>query len=130
MYEKLNPNNTAVSSFVFVLKKTGGFAGVNQKYHYNSYTRELISYVGNTFKVTVLPETDEDNIKQIINDNNIFATSNNYPPNENTMDYFSYGLLVMMNGNSHIVEWTDPSNSAPEGLQRLSRAIENIPTAQ
>ncbi|HEX5185368.1 MAG TPA: hypothetical protein VFV86_00635 [Nitrososphaeraceae archaeon] len=54
----------------------------------------------------------------------------NYPPNEGSADFFSYGLFIILASKSHSVKWTDASGTLPEGLSKFATFIENMKPGQ
>jgi hypothetical protein len=132
MPDKISPlSNLAV--FVFVFTKTGGISGLKQRISYDSFTKDLVSINekdDTIIEVTNFTETDELNIRQIINDNNIFSTQQNYFPEQGSVDFINYGILIIIGNKAHTVKWTDASLNVPDGLFQIAKVIENLQLAQ
>lgn len=75
-----------------------------------------------------LSESEENNLKQLINNNGFFQANSIYPP-LGTKGALSYTLLYILsitvdNNRSHTVLWTDTSNNVPSSLLSIVQAIE------
>jgi hypothetical protein len=77
-----------------------------------------------------LSESEENNLKQLINNNGFFQANSIYPP-LGTKGALSYTLLYILsittdNNRSHTVLWTDTSNNVPSSLLSIVQAIERF----
>lgn len=75
------------------LQKQGESGDLKQRISYDSFTKELVSINekdDTIIEVNNLTEIDEVNIRQIINDNNIFSTQQNYFPEQGSVDFINY----------------------------------------
>ncbi len=128
MSEKISPSSNLLI-FVFIFTKTGGIGGLKKRISYDSFTKELVSIDekdDTIIEVTNITEIDEINIRQIINDNNIFSAQQNYFPEQGSVDFINYGILVIIGNKAHTVKWTDASIDVPDGLFQIAKSLENL----
>jgi hypothetical protein len=66
-----------------------------------------------------------ESIKQAISDNRFFELQGFYPPKD-VADYFSYSLIVTMDGRAHSVSWVNEwtlAEPVPKGLGMIVGTI-------
>lgn len=114
------------SFFGFVYKKSGGFAGVNDRISYESITKKLI-FVDRSNKRNEkrLETQNEEKLKETISDNGFFEVDNFYHSG-NMTDAYQYTLIATMDGQIQASHWTDDSEGKPEGLSKIASAIEEM----
>ena len=79
-----------------------------------------------------ISDSDQKNLRQMIDKNGFFQTNGIYPPSntgENQNYETLYVLRIEMDKRLHTVIWTDTSENIPTVLQSLVKAIENIYSA-
>jgi hypothetical protein len=113
-----------------VYLKEGGIAVISERSSYDSFTKQLVflNGLGETEQaqiVRITPET-ENNLTNMIRSSNLKRIQSNYPPTAGSADYFTYTLLVILNGRIHAVTWTDTSPNAPEELFEIAQLIESL----
>ena len=111
--------------FAFVYEKTGGFAGVSDRFSYDSITKQLNIVSNSNQTQKILSQQEEDTLKQQINSSGFFEAMSFYPPIDGA-DFFEYTLLVTMNGQLQAVYWTDVSKDVPANLSNATAAIEQL----
>ena len=121
------------SVFLFVYLKEGGIAGISERTSYDSFTKQLIFVEGmgdvEQAQIMGITQGTEDSLKNLIRNNNLQRTQSNYPQAPGSVDYFTYTLIVVLDGKIHAVTWTDTSPIAPEGLFELAQSIESLRSA-
>jgi hypothetical protein len=117
------------SDFTFEYEKSGGIAGISEKITFDSKTGVITSDRSTTGKVEKqLSAASVESIKQAISQAGFFEMDELYPPKSGVADFFSYSLMVTMNGQTHTVNWVDEWASAtplPAGLASIVDSIEN-----
>jgi hypothetical protein len=154
-----NLNQTGSSSsdagLKFAYTKLGVLGGIYQLISYDSKTDVLTirntseaipsqsniqsniqsNTQSNTQSNVQLSESEENNLKQLINNNGFFQANSIYPPPPpppNTKGAQNYTLLYVLsitmdnnnNNRPHTVLWTDTSNNVPSSLLSIVQAIE------
>ena len=114
----INDSNNKTTPFTFVLKKTGGIAGIASQLQYHSVTKTLISTTNGNMSTKQVSLADEMLLKQTLNNSGFFESISFYPPSEGA-DYFEYTLIATLNNKLNAVYWTDVSNGVPPGVQNL-----------
>lgn len=64
----------------------------------------------------------------MIRNSNLQRTRSNYPPTPVSADYPTYTLFIVLDGRTHVVNWTDASPTAPEELFEITQLIDSLST--
>jgi hypothetical protein len=116
------------SDFRFEYEKSGGIAGISEKITFDSKTGVITSDRSTTGRVEKqLSAADIESIKQAISQAGFFEMGELYPPKSGVADFFSYSLMVTMDGQNHTVNWVDEWASSaplPAGLASIVGSME------
>jgi len=127
---KLNIQNDNVSSIapflVIVYHKTGGLIGSDEKFIYNSFTKEMNYFNNRGIEFSkVLSDQQERSLKEILTNNTFFEAESFYPPiDSGAADFFEYTLIATIDGKINAVYWTDVSEDMPRQLWNIVNNIE------
>jgi len=80
-----------------------------------------------------ISDSDQKNLRQMIEQNGFFQTNNIYPPNtdRDQQNYDTlYVLSIEMGDRLHTVLWMDTSKNIPTGIAPIVKTIEKIASAQ
>jgi hypothetical protein len=134
--------SSADTGLQFAYTKIGVLGGLYQRISYDSETKSLaLSSLSSSIKNTEsgisssqqasqsqsnkkLSESEENNLKQMINTSGFFGTNAVYPPNEtNSPNYMLHILSIKLDNRTHTVLWSDTSSNVPSGTESLAQAI-------
>jgi hypothetical protein len=137
--------SSADTGLQFAYTKIGVLGGLYQRISYDSETKSLaLSSLSAAIKNTEsgisssqqasqsqsntkLSESEENNLKQMINTSGFFGTKAVYPPNEtDSPNYMLHILSVKLDNRTHTVLWSDTSSNVPSGTVSLAQAIEKL----
>ncbi|HXV47075.1 MAG TPA: hypothetical protein VD736_10430 [Nitrososphaera sp.] len=114
----------------FEYVKSGGIAGINERLVFDSKTGAITFYQSINTSVTMekqLSDVQVQELRQAIAGSGFFAMDSVYPARQGPADYFSYSLMITMDGRTHSVSWVDDFATAvpvPESLKDIVSEIE------
>ena len=111
----------------FEYVKSGGIAGVSEKYAFDSKTN-IITFQGTSIASSErqLPDLSVQAIRHAIAGSGFFAMDS-IPPKKGPADYFTYSLDITAEGATHSVSWVDDfasSQPVPTELKEIVKKIE------
>jgi hypothetical protein len=137
--------SSADTSLQFAYTKIGVLGGLYQRIAYDSGTKSLaLSGLSAAIKNTEsgisssqqasqsqsnkkLSESEENNLKKMINSSGFFGANAVYPPNEtNSPNYMLHILSIKLDNRTHTVLWSDTSSNVPSGIVSIAQAIEKL----
>jgi hypothetical protein len=97
---------------------------------FDSNTNTLTSSTdisGGNLSQKTIPETDKQELKEAIIQNNFFESKADYPPEkEDDPSLIAYSLAITMDDKTHTSAWTNTSRETPDGIAKIVDAIRRI----
>ena|SRR5689334_23083273 len=119
------------SVFILIFKTGSPLPPSEKQLCYDSYTKELVvaDLFNRTAKKSNFSDSDENELKKKIIDNDIFSTKRTYYTNK--MDQGSRRILIILDGKFHTVDIDvyDPKvtdSDIPKGLSNLLQILDNM----
>src|SRR3989442_13213812 len=105
--------------FSFKYTELGGITNRYLVISYNSKTNIITSSTdvsGSNITQKQPSESDEQELKDVVKENDIFKTRTDYPPEKEDENLVAYTLTITEGDNVHTTGWTDSSNDMPDAL--------------
>ena len=137
--------SSADTGLKFAYTKIGVLGGLYQRVSYDSETKSLaLTSLSAVIKNTdsgisssqqasqsqsnkELSDSEENNLKQMVNTSGFFGANAVYPPNEaNSPNYMLHILSIKLDNRTHTVLWSETSSNVPSGTVSLAQAIEKL----
>src|SRR5919199_1366057 len=123
-------NNTNNNSFSFKYTESGGLNARYLLISFDSNTNTLSSSTdisGTNLSQKAVPDSDKQELKDAIMQNNFFECKADYPPeNENDPSLVAYSLTVTVGDKTHTTAWTNTSRERPDSIAKIVDSIRRI----
>ena len=123
-------NNTNNNSFSFKYTESGGLNARYLLISFDSNTNTLSSSTdisGTNLSQKAVPDSDKQELKDAIMQNNFFECKADYPPeNENDPSLVAYSLTVTVGNKTHTTAWTNTSRERPDTIAKIVDSIRRI----
>jgi hypothetical protein len=123
-------NNTNNNSFSFKYTESGGLNARYLLISFDSNTNTLSSSTdisGTNLSQKAVPDSDKQELKDAIMQNNFFECKADYPPeNENDPSLVAYSLTVTVGDKTHTTAWTNTSRERPDTIAKIVDSIRRI----
>jgi hypothetical protein len=121
--------DSSITDFNFKYTESGGITSRYLLISFDSKTKTLTTSTdisGANLSQKPISDSEENDLKSIVRNNEFFKTKTDYPPEEEDPKYVSYNLTVTMNENAHMTGWTDGSKGIPDGLKKIVNEIKKV----
>src|SRR5919108_347198 len=121
--------DSSITNFNFKYTESGGITSRFLLISFDSKTKTLTTSTdisGANLSQKPISDSEENDLKSIVRNNEFFKTKTDYPPEEEDPKYVSYNLTVTMNENAHMTGWTDGSKGIPDGLKKIVNEIKKV----
>ena len=135
----MSDNKTSVSEgfsspsinqgFSFKYTESGGLIARYLLISYDSKTNILASSTdttGSNITEKSINDTDKNDLKNAIAENEFFKTRTDYPPEKEDDNLVAYTLTLTVEDNTHTTGWTDASKDMPESIIKIVNGIKRI----
>ena len=123
-------NNTNNNSFSFKYTESGGLNARYLLISFDSNTNTISSSTdisGTNLSQKAVPDSDKQELKDAIMQNNFFECKADYPPeNENDPSLVAYSLTVTVGDKTHTTAWTNTSRERPDTIAKIVDSIRRI----
>jgi hypothetical protein len=124
-----NANNNT-NNFSFKYTESGGLNARYLLISFDSNTNTLSSSTdisGTNLSQKAVPDSDKQELKDAIVQNNFFECKADYPPeNENDPSLVAYSLMVTVGDKTHTTAWTNTSRERPDTIAKIVDSIRRI----
>jgi hypothetical protein len=106
--------------------------GITRRYlliSYNSKTNIITSSTdvsGSNITQKKPTESDEQELKESVRENEFFKTRTDYPPEKEDESLVAYTLTITVGSNAHTTSWTDVSKEVPDSIIKIVNVIKKI----
>src|SRR5919198_4065196 len=116
-------NNYNNSYFSFKYTESGGLTARYLLISFDSNTNTLTSSTdisGSNLSQKTIPDSDKQELKDTIIQNNFFESKADYPPEkEDDPSLVAYSLAITMDDKTHTSAWTNTSRDRPDGIAKI-----------
>jgi hypothetical protein len=122
---KVSPN----PEFSFKYTESGGITRRYLLISYDSKTNIIMSSTdvsGSNIAQKKPTESDEQELKESVRENEFFKTRTDYPPEKEDESLVAYTLTITVGSNAHTTSWTDVSKDVPDSIIRTVNEIKRI----
>jgi hypothetical protein len=116
--------------FSFKYTESGGLTARYLLVSFDSNTNTLTSSTdisGSNLSQKTITESDKQELKEAIVENNFFESKPDYPPEkEDDPSLIAYSLAITMDDKTHTAAWTSTSKERPNGITKIVDAIRRI----
>ena len=123
-------NNGNNSYFSFKYTESGGLTARYLLISFDSNTNTLTSSTdisGSNLSQKTIPDSDKQELKEAIIQNNFFESKADYPPEkEDDPSLIAYSLAITVDDKTHTAAWTNTSKERPDGLGKIVDTIRRI----
>jgi hypothetical protein len=127
--EKDNDRDLSNTELSFKYTESGGITNRYLLVSYNSKTNILTSSTdvsGSNITQKQPSESDEQELKEVVKENEFFKTRTDYPPEKEDENLVAYTLTITVGDNTHTTGWTDASKDMPDSIIRIVNRIKRI----
>jgi hypothetical protein len=135
----MSDNKTSVSEdlsspsidhgFSFKYTESGGLTARYLLISYDSKTNILASstdITGSNITEKPINDTDKNDLKNAIAENEFFKTKTDYPPEKEDPSLASYNLTITIGDKTHTTAWTNASKDLQGGITRIVDQIKKL----
>jgi hypothetical protein len=135
----MSDNKTSVSEgfssastnqdFSFKYTESGGLTARYLLISYDSKTNILTSstdITGSNITEKPINDTDKNDLKNTITENEFFKTKTDYPPEKEDPSLASYNLTITIGDKTHTTAWTNASKDLQGGITRIVDQIKKL----
>jgi hypothetical protein len=123
-----NDNNG--NNFSFKYTESGGLTSRYLLISFDSNTNILTSSTdisGSNLSQKTVPDSDKQELKDTIMQNNFFECKADYPPEkEDDPSLVAYSLAITIGDKTHTTAWTNTSRERPDSISNIVAAIRRI----
>ena len=126
-YERNEKENSREYSFKYT--ESGGITSRYLLVSYNSKTNIITSssdVSGSNITQKQPSESDEQELKEVVRENEFFKTRTDYPPEKEDENLAAYTLTITVGDNAHTTGWTDASKDMPDAIIKIVNGIKKI----
>jgi hypothetical protein len=127
--EKDNDADLSNTEFSFKYTESGGITNRYLLISYNSKTNIITSSTdvsGSNITEKKPTESDEQELKVVVTENEFFTTRTDYPPEKEDETLVTYTLTITVGANAHTTGWTDVSKDVPDSITKVVNRIKRI----
>jgi hypothetical protein len=125
-----NKNNTINKNFSFKYTESGGLTARYLLISFDSNTNTLSSSTdisGSNLSQKTVPDSDKQELKDTIMQNNFFECKADYPPEkEDDPSLMAYSLAITIGDKTHTTAWTNTSRQRPDSIANIVGSIRRI----
>ncbi|HYZ51612.1 MAG TPA: hypothetical protein VE593_12050 [Nitrososphaeraceae archaeon] len=125
-----NNNNTINKNFSFKYTESGGLTARYLLISFDSNTNTLSSSTdisGSNLSQKTVPDSDKQELKDTIMQNNFFECKADYPPEkEDDPSLIAYSLAITIGDKTHTTAWTSTSKERPDSIANIVASIRRI----
>jgi hypothetical protein len=130
MSQTTKDNNNNTSHFSFKYTESGGLTARYLLISFDSNTNTLSSSTdisGTNLSEKTVPDSDRQELKDAIMQNNFFECKADYPPEkEDDPSLVAYSLTVTVGDKTHTSAWTNTSRERPDTIANIVDTIRRI----
>ena len=123
-------DNGNTSNFSFKYTESGGLTSRYLLISFDSSTNTLSSSTdisGTNLSQKTVPDSDKQELKDTIMQNNFFGCKADYPPEkEDDPSLVAYSLAITIGDKTHTTAWTNTSRERPDSISNIVAAIRRI----
>ena len=123
-------NNNSNNNFSFKYTESGGMTARYLLISFDSNTNTLSSSTdvsGSNLSQKTVPDSDKQELKDAIMQNNFFECDADYPPEkEDDPSLVAYSLTVTVGNKTHTTAWTNISRETPDTIAKIVDSIRRI----
>jgi hypothetical protein len=123
-------DNNNTNNFSFKYTESGGLNARYLLISFDSNTNTISSSTdisGTNLSQKAVPDSDKQELKDAIVQNNFFECKADYPPeNENDPSLVAYSLTVTVGDKTHTTAWTNTSRERPDTIAKIVDSIRRI----
>ena len=123
-------NNKSNDNFSFKYTESGGLTARYLLISFDSNTNTLSSSTdisGSNLSQKTVPDSDKQELKDTIMQNNFFECKADYPPEkEDDPSLVAYSLAITIGDKTHTTAWTNTSRERPESIANIVGSIRRI----
>jgi hypothetical protein len=123
-------NNNSNNNFSFKYTESGGLTARYLLISFDSNTNTLTSSTdisGSNLSQKTVPDSDKQELKDTIMQNNFFESKADYPPEkEDDPSLIAYSLAITIGDKTHTTAWTNTSRERPDSIANIVGAIRRI----
>src|SRR5919199_6239548 len=123
-------NNNNTNNFSFKYTESGGLTSRYLLISFDSSTNTLSSSTdisGTNLSQKAVPDSDKQELKDTIMQNNFFGCKADYPPEkEDDPSLVAYSLTVTVGDKTHTTAWTNTSRERPDSIAKIVDSIRRI----
>lgn len=115
--------------FSFKYTESGGLTARYLLISYDSKTNILASstdITGSNITEKSINDTDKNDLKNAITENEFFKTKTDYPPEKEDPSLASYNLSITIGDKTHTTAWTNASKDLQGGITRIVDQIKKL----
>ena len=128
--ENDNDDNDNSNNFSFKYTESGGLTSRYLLISFDSNTNTLSSSTdisGSNLSEKTVPDSDKQELKDAIMQNNFFECKADYPPEkEDDPSLVAYSLAITIGDKTHTTAWTNTSRERPDSISNIVAAIRKI----
>jgi hypothetical protein len=125
-----NNNNNSNDNFSFKYTESGGLTARYLLISFDSNTNTLSSSTdisGSNLSQKTVPDSDKQELKDTIMQNNFFECKADYPPEkEDDPSLIAYSLAITIGDKTHTTAWTNTSRERPDSIANIVGSIRRI----
>ena len=123
-------NNNSNDNFSFKYTESGGLTARYLLISFDSNTNTLSSSTdisGSNLSQKTVPDSDKQELKDTIMQNNFFECKADYPPEkEDDPSLIAYSLAITIGDKTHTTAWTNTSRQRPDSIANIVGSIRRI----
>ena len=123
-------DNGNTSNFSFKYTESGGLTSRYLFISFESNTNTLSSSTdisGTNLSQKTVPDSDKQELKDTIMQNNFFGCKADYPPEkEDDPSLVAYSLAITIGDKTHTTAWTNTSRERPDSISNIVAAIRRV----
>ena len=123
-------DNSNTNNFSFKYTESGGLTSRYLFISFESNTNTLSSSTdisGTNLSQKTVPDSDKQELKDTIMQNNFFGCKADYPPEkEDDPSLVAYSLAITIGDKTHTTAWTNTSRERPDTISNIVAAIRRI----
>ena len=123
------PSPSINQDFSFKYTESGGLTAHYLLISYDTKTNILASstdITGSNITEKHINDTDKNDLKNAIAENEFFKTKTDYPPEKEDPSLASYNLTITIGDKTHTTAWTNASKDLQGGITRIADQIKKL----
>ena len=132
--ENDNDDNDNSNNFSFKYTESGGLTSRYLLMAFDSNTNTLSSSTdisGTNLSQKAVPDSDKQELKESIMQNNFFECKADYPPEkEDDPSLVAYSLAITISDKTHTTAWTNTSKEMPDSIKKVIDEIKKVVTKE